>query len=117
MDEKSQSANNEKVILLEDCSEDKLKSGILTLTNKKIVFEKTKGRIVTLSKKLIDEKLEIKFNDISNIKSEGVIIKKLVLTLKNNNIYKFGVLGPGKWVKEIQLQIDKYNNIQEGLSP
>ena len=113
MDEKPQSANNEKIILLEDCSEDKLKSGILTLTNKKIVFEKTKGRIVTLSKKLIDEKMEIKFNEISNVKSEGLIIKKLVLVLKNSSVYKFGVLGPGRWVKEIQIQIDKHNNRQE----
>ncbi len=113
MDEKPQSANNEKIILLEDCSEDKLKSGILTLTNKKIVFEKTKGRIVTLSKKLIDEKVEIKFNEISNVKSEGLIIKKLVLVLKNSSVYKFGVLSPGKWVKEIQIQIDKPNNRQE----
>lgn len=113
MDEKPQSANNEKIILLEDCSEDKLKSGILTLTNKKIVFEKTKGRIVTLSKKLIDEKVEIKFNEISNVKSEGLIIKKLVLVLKNSSVYKFGVLGTGRWVKEIQIQIDKHNNRQE----
>ncbi|MBA3976764.1 MAG: hypothetical protein H0X50_01040 [Nitrosopumilus sp.] len=113
MDERSQSANNEKVILLEDCSEDKLKSGILTLTNKKIVFEKTKGRIVTLSKKLIDEKLEIEFNDISGIKSEGLIIKKLVVALKNNNIYKFGVLSPGKWVKEIRIQSGTHNNRHE----
>ncbi len=113
MDEKPQSANNEKVILLEDCSEDKLKSGILTLTKKKIVFEKTKGRIVTLSKKLIDEKVEIKFNEISNVKSEGLIIKKLVLVLKNGSVYKFGVLGPGRWVKEIQIQLDKHNNRQE----
>jgi hypothetical protein len=113
MDEKPQSANNEKIILLEDCSEDKLKSGILTLTNKKIVFEKTKGRIVTLSKKLIDEKVEIKFNEISNVKSEGLIIKKLVLVLKNSSVYKFGVLGPGRWAKEIQIQIDKHNNRQE----
>ena len=113
MDERSRSENNEKVILLEDCSEDKLKSGILTLTNKKIVFEKTKGRIVTLSKKLIDEKVEIKFNEISNVKSEGLIIKKLVLILKNGSVYKFGVLGPGRWVKEIQIQLDKHNNRQE----
>src|SRR5215210_7519433 len=113
MDEKSQSANKDKVILLEDCSEDKLKNGILTLTNKKIVFEKTKGRIVTLSKKLIDEKLEIKFNEISNIKSEGIIIKKLVVVLINNNTYKFGVLSPGKWVKEMQIQIERQNDRQK----
>lgn len=109
MDKKSQSPSNEKkIILQEDCSEDKLKNGILTLTCKKIIFEKTKGRIVTLSKKLLDEKLEIEFNEISSIKSEGIIIKKLILTLKNNNTYKFGVLNPGKWVKEIQLQMGKY---------
>jgi hypothetical protein len=109
MDEKSQSqsSNNEKIILQEDCSEDNLKNGILTLTNKKIVFEKTKGRIVTLSKKLLAEKLEIEFNEISKIKSEGIIIKKLDLILQNNSIYKFGVLNPKKWVKEIQLQINK----------
>lgn len=111
MDEKSQSQrpNNEKIILQEDCSEDNLKNGILTLTNKKIVFEKTKGRMVTLSKKLLSERLEIKFDQTSKVKSEGIIIKKLVLILENNNIYKFGVLNPGRWVKEIQIQIDKHN--------
>ena len=109
MDKKSPLPNNEKkIIMQEDCSEDKLKNGILTLTYKKIVFEKTKGRIVTLSKKLLDEKLEMEFDDISSIKSEGIIIKKLVLALKNSNTYKFGVLSPGKWVKEIQLQMGEY---------
>jgi hypothetical protein len=107
----SQRPNNEKIILQEDCSEDNLKSGILTLTNKKIAFEKTKGRMVTLSKKLLSEKLEIEFDQISNIKSEGIIIKKLILILKNNTIYKFGVLSPGKWVKEIQKQIDIFDKI------
>jgi hypothetical protein len=109
MDKKSILPNKEKkIILQEDCSEDKLKNGILTLTHKKIIFEKTKGRIVTLSKKMLDEKLEMEFDEISSIKSEGIIIKKLVLALKNNDIYKFGVLSPGKWVKEIQLQMGKY---------
>ena len=109
MDKKSISPNKEKkIILQEDCSEDKLKNGILTLTPKKIIFEKTKGRIVTLSKKLLDEKLEMEFDEISSIKSEGIIIKKLVLALKNNNTYKFGVLSPGRWVKEIQLHMEKY---------
>jgi hypothetical protein len=84
-----------------------LKNGILTLTNKRIVFEKTKGKIATLSKKTFGEKLEIEFNNISMIKSEGIIIKKLTLNLNNNNIYKFGVLSPGHWVKEINLQLNK----------
>ena len=114
MDEKSQQRpNNEKIILQEDCSEDNLKNGILILTNKKTIFEKTKGRMITLTKKLLSEKLEIEFNQISKIKSEGIIIKKLVLILENNKIYKFGVLSPGKWVKEIQIQMDKYNKNTE----
>jgi hypothetical protein len=116
-DEKSQSPNDEKIIIQEDCSEDKLKNGILTLTNKRLVFEKTKGRMITLSKKLLSEKVEIKFDEISNVKSEGIIIKKLVLILKNDNIYKFGVLSPGKWVKEIRLQLEKYNKESGQLSP
>lgn len=119
MDKKSQTQNsdNERTILQEDCSEDNLKNGILTLTNKKIVFEKTKGRIVTLSKKLLTERLEMDFQDLSNVKSEGIIIKKLVLTLKNNTVYKFGVLSPKNWSKEIQLQIDKNGNGTHSLSP
>jgi hypothetical protein len=110
MDKRSQSPNpnDEKIILQEDCSEDNLKNGILTLTNKQLVFEKTKGRIVTLSKKLLTERLEIKFNEISNFKSEGIIIKKLVIILKNDTIYKFGVLNPKNWIKDIQIQINKY---------
>ncbi|MBA3750917.1 MAG: hypothetical protein H0X03_08540, partial [Nitrosopumilus sp.] len=93
------------------------KNGILTLTNKRLVFEKTKGRMITLSKKLLSEKKEIRFDEISDVKSEGIIIKKLVLILKNNNVYKFGVLSPGKWVKEIQLHLEKYNKGSGQLSP
>ena len=99
--------NEEKIILQEDCSEDNLKNGILTLTTKKIFFEKTKGRMVTLTKKLLSEKTEIEFNQISKYKSEGMIIKKLVILLYDEKIYKFGVLSPGRWVKEIQFQINK----------
>lgn len=104
MDKIINSKNNEKNILFEDCSEDVLKSGILTLTSQKIVFEKTKGRIATLSKELLGEKIEIYFEDILQVRSEGKIIKKLVITLQNNKTYKFGVLNPNGWVKEIQVQ-------------
>lgn len=110
MDNTSQSPNKEKGILFEDCSEDTLKSGILTLTNKKLTFEKTKGRIATLSKELLGEKIEIEIKDISQARSEGRIIKKLVVELrKSDQIYKFGVLNPGHWAKEIALQINQQN--------
>jgi len=107
MDKTSNSSNNEKNVLFEDCSEDTLKSGILTLTNRKLAFEKTKGRIATLSKELLGEKIEFELEDISLARSEGRIIKKLVIELKDSNkTYKFGVLNPGNWVKEIKLQIE-----------
>ena len=109
MDNTPQPPNKEKGILFEDCSEDTLKSGILTLTNKKLTFEKTKGRIATLSKELLGEKIEIEFKDIFQARSEGKIIKKLVIDLgKSDQIYKFGVLNPRHWVKEITLQINQH---------
>jgi hypothetical protein len=108
MDKTSSSSNNEKNILFEDCSEDTLKSGILTLTNRKLAFEKTKGRIATLSKELLGEKIEFELKEIAQARSEGRIIKKLVIELSNSNkTYKFGVMNPGNWVKEIKLQIEE----------
>ena len=71
MDNTSQSPNKERGILFEDCSEDTLKSGILTLTNRKLAFEKTKGRIATLSKEMLGEKIEFELKDISQARSEG----------------------------------------------
>ena len=110
MDKTSSSSNKEKNVLFEDCSEDTLKSGILTLTNRKLAFEKTKGRIATLSKELLGEKLEFELKDIAQARSEGRIIKKLVVELNNSNkTYKFGVMNPGNWVKEIKLQIEDQN--------
>ncbi|ALI35139.1 hypothetical protein NMY3_00932 [Candidatus Nitrosocosmicus oleophilus] len=110
MDKTSSSSNKEKNVLFEDCSEDTLKSGILTLTNRKLAFEKTKGRIATLSKELLGEKIEFELKDIAQARSEGRIIKKLVIELNNsNNTYKFGVMNPGNWVKEIKLQIEDQN--------
>ena len=107
MDKTSNSSNNEKNVLFEDCSEDTLKSGILTLTNRKLAFEKTKGRIATLSKELLGEKIEFELKDIAQARSEGRIIKKLVIELNNSDkTYKFGVSNPGNWVKEIKLQIE-----------
>jgi len=110
MDKTSSSSNKEKNVLFEDCSEDTLKSGILTLTNRKLAFERTKGRIATLSKELLGEKIEFELKDIAQARSEGRIIKKLVIELNNsNNTYKFGVMNPGNWVKEIKLQIEDQN--------
>ena len=49
----------EKRIKQEDCSEDKLGTGILTLTNKRLAFDKTNSRIMDFSKKFGDTVLYI----------------------------------------------------------
>ena len=40
----------EKRLKQEDCSEDSLGSGILTLTNKRLAFDKTRARMMDFSK-------------------------------------------------------------------
>ena len=40
----------EKRLKQEDCNEDNLGSGILTLTNKRIAFDKTRARMMDFSK-------------------------------------------------------------------
>lgn len=91
----------EKLVLQEDCAEDKFKNGILTLTNQRIIFEKTEGTLATLSKKPGELVLDMNLDHISKCKAEGFIIKKLVITTTQNEVYKFGVFNNSNWVKEI----------------
>lgn len=91
--------SGEKLIRQEDCSEDKIGSGFLTLTNQRLVFEKGEGRMLTLSKKLTDIALDIPLSKISNARAEGRLIKKVVVEVSDpaGKVYKFGVLGTGRW--------------------
>lgn len=92
----------EKLILQEDCSEDHLKNGLLTLTNQRILFEKTEGTLATLSKRTEELLLDISLNEIKESKTEGFLIKKVVITTIHGDTYKFGVLNNSKWAKEIK---------------
>jgi hypothetical protein len=94
----------EKRILDEDCAEDTLKNGILMLTNQRIIFEKTMGTMLTLSKKTEDAVLDIPLDKIKSVKTEGFLATKLVLTT-NGTVYKFGVYSNRKWAKAIEEQI------------
>lgn len=92
--------SDEKIIMQEDCSEDKIGSGYLTLTNQRLVFEKGEARMLTLSKKMTEVALEIPVNKIANARAEGRFIKKVVVEVSDpegTKVYKFGVLGTGKW--------------------
>jgi hypothetical protein len=97
----------EKLILQEDCAEDKLKNGILTLTNQRLIFEKTEGRMTTLSKKTEEVLLDIPLEEIVLSKSEGFIVAKVVVELSDRRTYKYGVLNTGNWAREIMDQVKK----------
>ena len=97
-----QPRKGEKLVLQEDCYEDNLKNGLLTLTNQRLLFEKTEGTLATLSKRTEELLLDIPLVDIKASKAEGFLLKKVVVITIQNNTYKFGVLSNSKWAKEIQ---------------
>lgn len=102
---------NEKRIEQEDCSEDTLGIGVLTLTNMRIAFDKAEGRIVDFSKKFGDTVMEAKLSDIVEVSKEGRLIKKVIVMIRTNEgekTYKFGVFNTGKWEKAIKQAISNY---------
>jgi hypothetical protein len=106
--------DSEKKIIQEDCSEDSIGSGILTLTNMRIAFDKTKGRIADFSKKIGDTVIDVPLNQIAQVGKEGWLVKKVwikVKTSEDEKTYKFGVYNTNKWLKTLQETISQ-NKIQ-----
>ncbi len=94
----------EKKIKQEDCSEDNLGSGILTLTNKRLAFDKTRARLMDFSKHMGDTILDISLENVTKTWKEGLLIKKVCFTAKIGNdeqTYKFGVFSTKGWLKSI----------------
>lgn len=103
----------EKKIRQEDCSEDNLLAGILTITNKRIAFDKTKGRIMDFSKKFEDTVIDVSLGDITKVWKEGLLMKKVCFTAKTpqgEKTYKFGVFNNGSWLETIQKAIEDFKN-------
>lgn len=98
----------EKLVLEEDCSEVKLGSGILSLTNQRIIFEKTEGNLTTLNKKIGNAILNVTLDKVGNVNAEGLILTKVVIQIDNSK-YKFSVFNSKKWAKEIELQKTLFN--------
>lgn len=94
-------AQGEKIVLDEDCAEDKLRSGVLFLTNRRLVFQKTQGRMATLSKKEGEVVLDIPLANVSSVRAEGFLVKKLVV-VSGGQTYKFGVFSNAKWERQIK---------------
>jgi hypothetical protein len=91
----------EKVLMTEDCAEDKLRSGVLILTSQRLLFQKTEGRMETFSKKEGEIVLDLPLQSITSFRPEGFLVKKFVITV-GDNIYKFGVFSNGKWDKMLK---------------
>lgn len=94
-------APGEKIVLDEDCAEDKLRNGILVLTDRRLVFQKTQGRMATLSKKEGEIVLDIPLSKISSVRAEGFLVKKVVV-VSDGQTYKFGVFSNSKWERQIK---------------
>ena len=103
----------EKRIKQEDCSEDNLGAGILTLTNKRVAFDKTNSRIMDFSKRFGDTVLDISLDKIIKTWKEGLLMKKVCFTAKTNDgeqTFKFGVFNTKSWVKVIEQTISENKN-------
>ncbi len=86
--------DGEQRVSQEDCSEDNLGIGILTLTNKRLAFDKTKARIMDFSKHMGDTILDIPLSNVTKTWKEGLLMKKVCFTAKTSEgekTFKFGV--------------------------
>ena len=100
--------DGEKRIKQEDCSEDSLGPGILTLTNKRLAFDKTNARIMDFSKHFGDTVLDISLEDVTKTWKEGLLMKKVCFTAKTDEgdkTYRFGVFNTKHWLKDIEKQV------------
>ena len=102
--------DGEKRVKQEDCNEDNLGTGILTLTNKRLAFDKTKSRIMDFTKRMGETVLDVPLENIAKTWKEGLFIKKVCFTAKTNDgeqTYKFGVFNTKGWVKSIEQSIEQ----------
>ena len=103
----------EKKIKQEDCSEDELGAGILTLTNKRIAFDKTRARMMDFSKHFGETIIDVPLSDVKKTWKEGLLMKKVCFTAKTtegDKTYKFGVFNTNGWLKSIEQTINEFKS-------
>jgi hypothetical protein len=97
----------EKVLMQEKCTEEGVGSGILTLTNSRLTFERQQG---LLSKKTQTE-FAVGLDGIHNVWTEGLVMKKLAMELswsrgpgrpETIDKRKFSVSRPAEWETTIK---------------
>ena len=102
----------EKRLKQEDCHEDNLGAGILTLTNKRLAFDKTQARMMDFSKHFGDTVVDVKLDNVIKAWKEGMLMKKVCFTAKTDEgekTYKFGVFNTKDWLQSIEKAIKIYN--------
>ena len=102
--------SDEKRLKQEDCNEDDLGTGVLTLTNKRIAFDKRKSRIADFSTKMGETVIDVPLKELVDVWKEGRFIKKICIKIKKRDgekSYKFGVFGTGGWLEDIQDAIEE----------
>lgn len=102
--------DGEKKLKQEDCNEDSLGPGILTLTNKRLAFDKTRARIMDFSKHMGDTVLDVPLGRVTKVWKEGWLMKKVCFAADVNGTqqtYKFGVFSNGSWLDSIQDALDE----------
>ncbi len=103
----------EKRLKQEDCSEDTLGSGILTLTNKRLAFDKTRARMMDFSKHFGEEVINVELNDVVKTWKEGRLMNKVCFIAKTGDgekTFKFGVFNTKDWLKNIESAKENYKN-------
>ena len=103
----------EKRLKQEDCNEDVLGSGILTLTNKRLAFDKTRARMMDFSRHMGDTILDIALDNVTKTWKEGLLMKKVCFIVKTDEgekTYKFGVFNTKSWLKSIDEAVANYKN-------
>jgi hypothetical protein len=103
----------EKRLKQEDCNEDNLGIGILTLTNKRLAFDKTHSRMMDFSKHFGEELINVELKDVVKTWKEGRLMKKVCFTAKasdDEKTFKFGVQNTKDWLKNIESAIENYKN-------
>ena len=103
----------EKRLKQEDCNEDNLGSGILTLTNRRIAFDKTRARMMDFSKHFGDTVIDVSLGEVTKAWKEGILMKKVCFTVKTDkgeDTYKFGVFNTKDWLKNIESALEDFNN-------
>jgi hypothetical protein len=103
----------EKRLKQEDCSEDSLGAGILTLTNRRVAFDKTRARMMDFSKQFGDTLIDSPLEDITKVWKEGLLMKKICFIIKTKDgdkTLKFGVFNTKDWLKNIESAIHDYKS-------